>query len=382
MKRQPIFAVLFALSLMLNITLLSQLSFFNSAENNQQIEGAPNAQPFTLVNHIKPELALNSELKHNASRYIEQQTLPTPNKRAALLQQAEQWLQEQNYAELQLFLRDYLQQSPLDMDFLIIEAELNVQTELLSDAIAYFYSLQRLPMNAEQNQLINERISQLTSLTITQLQRAYSWDTLAIFVEPLLQLEPQNRSYILSLAEAYAQQQQFNLMENILASLDYDDPSAMSIRRMANQNQDQQLEQDDGNLEQQSPTLVKTRIKLSQLGDQYVVNAQLSGNAIALLIDTGASITAISRDYFSQLNNRYKINFVGRFSVNTANGKVLAPMYQFSELKLNHAIVNNISVVVLPMPNLNNINGLLGMNFLREFDFKIDQRQSELWLSQ
>jgi clan AA aspartic protease (TIGR02281 family) len=101
---------------------------------------------------------------------------------------------------------------------------------------------------------------------------------------------------------------------------------------------------------------------------------------VALLIDTGASITAVSNTYFQDLSNRFKINFIGRFNVNTAAGKVLAPMYQFAELKLNHAIVYDISIIVLPMRNMDNVNGLLGMNFLREFDFKIDQRQAMLFL--
>jgi clan AA aspartic protease (TIGR02281 family) len=112
------------------------------------------------------------------------------------------------------------------------------------------------------------------------------------------------------------------------------------------------------------------------------VHGQLSGNAVALLIDTGASITAISSDYFHDLSSHFKVNFLGRFNVNTAGGKVLAPMYQFTELKLNHATVKEISIMVLPMRNMDNVNGLLGMNFLREFDFKIDQRQALLFLKQ
>ena len=283
---------------------------------------------------------------------------------------------------MRLLLRDYLQQHPLDMDFLLLEAQLNVKTELLSDAIAHYYSLTKLPMSAAQYQEIHNRISELSGQTISQLQRAYSWDTLAIFVEPLLQLEPQNRSYILALAEAYAQQNQFNLMENILASLDFDDPASERIRQLnlTVSSANEYGGDDSMSADSTAHKAANMSIKLLQIGDQYIVNGLLSGNNVALLIDTGASITALSRQYFNGLSNRHKVNFVGRFSVNTASGPVLAPMYQFSELKLNHAVVENISVVVLPMRNIDNVNGLLGMNFLREFDFKIDQRESQLLL--
>jgi predicted aspartyl protease len=71
---------------------------------------------------------------------------------------------------------------------------------------------------------------------------------------------------------------------------------------------------------------------------------------------------------------------MGRFKVNTANGSLMAPMYQFRELQIGKRKVTNIAVVILPMGGLDNADGLLGMNFLREFDFRIDQRKALLFL--
>ena len=58
----------------------------------------------------------------------------------------------------------------------------------------------------------------------------------------------------------------------------------------------------------------------------------------------------------------------------------MARMYQFRELTINHVTVQNLPVVVLPMQGIKNADGLLGMNFLREFDFKIDQRQAVMFI--
>jgi clan AA aspartic protease (TIGR02281 family) len=370
-------------SLLLNGYFFYQQS---SASGTVQIT-APKSQPFSVKNQapILPtpdtqptSISSSATYKHLVN---EESVTQSPN-RADLLAHASSLLAAEQFTELRLFLRAYLQLHPLDMDFLLLEAQLNVNTELLSDAVAHYYSLTKLPMTAAQAKVISDNISELSNHTITQLQRAYSWDTLAIFVEPLLQLEPQSRIYILALAEAYAQQNQTSLMENILASLDFEDPAAQKIRQLTSVVRANGAEENDEQAagEKLSYTPATSTIELQQIGDQYIVNGQLAGNSVALLIDTGASITALSRQYFDGLSNRYKINFVGRFSVNTASGQVLAPMYQFSELKLNHAVVENISVVVLPMRNIGNVNGLLGMNFLREFDFKIDQRQSRLLL--
>jgi clan AA aspartic protease (TIGR02281 family) len=379
MNRQSSIVLLLTLSVLLNVFLLSQLL----SQTGESKVNVPKAESMSSTQLVLPQTssstALNTQLNPSTSEQSPEQ-LPQL-KRDELLAQGKQWLVAAKYPELELFLRDYLQQHPLDMDFLLLEAELIVHTQLLSDAIAHYYSLKKLPMNTAQEQLVETQINTLSAQTITQLQKAYSWDTLAIFVEPLLQLEPENRDYILALAEAYAQQQQINLMENTLAALAYDDPSAMRLRQLTlmTRTKDKSSDAESPDTPFNGPVSA-TAIQLQQIGDQYVVQGQLSGNNVALLIDTGASITAVSNTYFQDLANRFKINFIGRFNVNTAAGKVLAPMYQFAELKLNHAIVYDISIIVLPMRNIDNVNGLLGMNFLREFDFKIDQRQAMLFL--
>ncbi|MBU3004031.1 retropepsin-like aspartic protease family protein [Paraglaciecola arctica] len=309
----------------------------------------------------------------------------SPAKRLELLAQANLWLKNENFLQLVPFLRDYLKRYPQDMEFLLIEAKVNVETTLLSDAIAHYYDLLRKPMTAAQRHEITDQIQQLTTNTIEQLTRNYSWDILAMFVEPLLQLEPDNRLYILSLAKAYAELYQESLMENALASLDFDDQDAQKIRRIIVAHQASQTENTEinetNNLDSNKlETNLGHPIPLQQFGDQYVVNARLSSNQVALLIDTGASITAISKQYFDNLSNRYKVNYLGRFTIATAAGSIMARIYQFRELTINHATVENLPVVVLPLQSIENADGLLGMNFLREFDFKIDQQQSVMFI--
>ena len=200
-------------------------------------------------------------------------------------------------------------------------------------------------------------------------------------VEPLLQLEPNNRLYILSLAMAYAELFQEGLMENVLASLKFDDPDAQAIRKIIAAQQAIPNEEKIDNLDTGATTANLGRpVPITQFGDQYVVEAKLSSNPVALLIDTGASVTAVSKQYFDNLSNRYKTEYLGRFSIGTAAGSIMASMYQFQELTINHVTVQNLAVVILHMQSIANADGLLGMNFLREFDFKIDQRQSVMFI--
>lgn len=381
-----------SISLSLNFYLLSDLpqqeQLDSSKVKNSNVQQSPISD--ALLNWNVCDLSTNETSQTSQPIYLDNTTNNTPfnpllksqvTNRAVLLTQANLWLKEKNLLTLETFLQGYLKQYPQDMDFLLLEAKLNVETTLLTHAIAHYYDLLRSPMTRAQQSEIELQIEQLSKNTIEHLRRNYSWDILAMFVEPLLQLAPNNRLYILSLAIAYAELDQEGLMENVLASLDFDDPDAQNIRKIILAQQVLPAKEKDVESGKGNETLDLGRpIPLKQFGDQYIVEAKLSGNQVALMIDTGASVTAISKQYFDNLSNKYKVNYMGRFSIGTASGSIMAGMYQFQELTINHVTVQNLPVVILPLQGINNADGLLGMNFLREFDFKIDQRQSIMFI--
>jgi clan AA aspartic protease (TIGR02281 family) len=375
-------------SLALNLYFLSNTpkrNLFTSSENkNSMVQPKTSSEPrlnLTFTDDLTNQSsqtppAIDSDNPNHSPPFKQ-----TESNRAELLAQASSWLTEHKVLKLGAFLQRYLKQYPQDMDFLLLEAKLKVETTLLSDAIAHYYDLLRKPMTSVQHNEIEQQIEQLSKNTIKRLRHNYSWDILAMFVEPLLQLEPNNRLYILSLAMAYAELFQEGLMENVLASLDFNDPDAQRIRNIIVAQQISPVNDESDDLDAvETNTNLGRPIPLKQFGDQYVVAAKLSSNPVALLIDTGASVTAISKQYFDNLSNRYKINYLGRFSIGTAGGSIMAPIYQFQELTINHVTVENLPVVILPMQSIENADGLLGMNFLREFDFKIDQRQSVMFI--
>lgn len=374
--------VLLSVSLALNLYLLSANSptLSHSATHNTH-KAQHNTASESLEKRTLSEPIVTQTRPYSDTAIDKAPLNPGMANRLDLLTQANLWLRDKDFLRLGTFLQDYLKQYPQDMDFLLLEAKVHVETTLLSDAIAHYYDLLRKPMTAAQKHEVENQIQHLSKNTIEQLTRNYSWDILAMFVEPLLQLEPNNRLYILTLAMAYAELAQAGLMENTLASLDFNDPDAQRVRQIIvaqqlTQTDDEASTFDAGNLE----THFGPPIPLKQFGDQYVVDAQLSSNNLTLLIDTGASVTAISKQYFDNLSNRYKINYLGSFNIGTAGGTIMARMYQFRELTINHVTVENLPVMILPMQGIENADGLLGMNFLREFDFKIDQRQAVMFI--
>ena len=74
--------------------------------------------------------------------------------------------------------------------------------------------------------------------------------------------------------------------------------------------------------------------------------------------------------------------FIRVATINTAGGKVRAPIYRFASFQIDGFRVKDIQFVVMPrIHGEKNSVGLLGMNFLSRFDFQIDQQQNLLILS-
>ncbi len=124
-------------------------------------------------------------------------------------------------------------------------------------------------------------------------------------------------------------------------------------------------------------------IALQKLGNQYLVN--LTNNqqqSINLLIDTGASMTAVTRSSFNTLNASGDAVEQERRDFQTANGVVTGTVYTVPELNLGPYLIKNTQIAVIDFGTERDIDGLLGMNILGQFQFQIDQENSRLLLNE
>jgi len=139
----------------------------------------------------------------------------------------------------------------------------------------------------------------------------------------------------------------------------------------------------------ESPTVVyesawegADAIALQKLGNQYAVSLENSRqDSVKLLIDTGASMTAVSTESFNTLNAGGDAVEQDRRVFRTANGLVQATVFVVPELSLGPYRLENTQIAVIEFDNHRGIDGLLGMNILGQFRFQIDQDSSQLLLS-
>lgn len=127
------------------------------------------------------------------------------------------------------------------------------------------------------------------------------------------------------------------------------------------------------------PGTLLADVPLSRSGNQFIVSATLDGRReIRLLIDTGASVTIVAPRVLEGLG--YNLgDQKGRFS--TANGEVDAPLVGVQSLAVGEQLVSPITVgaIALSRP-VEPVDGLLGMDFLKKFEFSLDQRRGVLEL--
>lgn len=122
--------------------------------------------------------------------------------------------------------------------------------------------------------------------------------------------------------------------------------------------------------------------KVAVKGNQVLVPVTLGYGGrevqVSLLLDTGASITTLNRDAVKKL----QLTQPGKAKLIVPGGKTIdADVVQLSYIKVGpHKIPNLHAGIIDHKGKPVEFQGLLGMNFLREVDYKIDfERQVIVW---
>ena len=123
-------------------------------------------------------------------------------------------------------------------------------------------------------------------------------------------------------------------------------------------------------------------VPLIRSGEHFVVEARINGvEPVRLLIDTGASMTVVRNEVLSAAGVVTAVDDPLRY-FNTANGVVAGTVYRLDSLTVGEQQVQNLEIAGMDFPVADEVDGLLGMNYLKHFRFFIDQGKQELRLSE
>lgn len=112
-------------------------------------------------------------------------------------------------------------------------------------------------------------------------------------------------------------------------------------------------------------------IPLISYGNQHLVRATIEGYPARLLLDTGASLSGVSRNYTNQYPSIVKAT--KPIVLNTASGSENSFLFTVDNLSLGELQFNQHILALLPMHNMTDFDGLLGVDILARYDFVIDR---------
>ncbi|MEK7263921.1 MAG: retropepsin-like aspartic protease [Bacteroidota bacterium] len=94
---------------------------------------------------------------------------------------------------------------------------------------------------------------------------------------------------------------------------------------------------------------------------------------IDLILDTGAAFTCLSWFVLESLGYNPAIVRTKQ-EIITANGNIFVPKISVQKIKLGNAETNSIDVICHDIPEFAEIEGLLGLNFLKHFRTTLDYK--------
>lgn len=130
---------------------------------------------------------------------------------------------------------------------------------------------------------------------------------------------------------------------------------------------------------QTNANLSDIRIPLIRSGNSLLLDVSINSSSMRLLLDTGASITALSSDTIRRLG----LKATGRsISLSTANGLIQSKLYSADRLSLGRLRLENLLIAEVDLGRKGQVQGLLGTDVLKQvgkqFSYLIDDQQNAL----
>jgi clan AA aspartic protease (TIGR02281 family) len=273
--------------------------------------------------------------------------------------------------DAQALLNLYLNHEYRDISALLLLAEIYRANDDGMEAIEALFQARSYAYTPESIEQTDKAIRSAVKNYDTQLSARKEYIAQLNLYKRLTELEPEYSLNFIGLAETYLVLGNVVDARKALALTEHDSSVLEQVSDI-----NRRIEADMAADRQYA-----AEVSLQALGNQYLVDAVLNNarNAV-LLLDTGASLSIISTELLRALGIPHRST--GKTAwFSTAGGRIEAPVITLESLALEGVVVENIEVGVIGEFDSSPFDGLLGMNFLRHFEFFIDQAERKLLLT-
>jgi predicted aspartyl protease len=230
-------------------------------------------------------------------------------------------------------------------------------------SIKLLFRLQETHQDADLKSIQNDLNSTIETY-IKKLTETKELPKLISFLKELISKNYNNEKYSIRLAELYFNLDDYEKAEEILDNIEYDSTYSAKAQTIL-----QNINLKEKELEQYTH-----KIPLKKINSHYAINLSINHIPVTLILDTGATYTFIDNEKIPSLVAEREI------LLNTAGGEIIANLCQAEILIIQDIELKDFIVTTAPFKEIN-ADGLLGMNFFEQFNFKIDQSKGVLYLS-
>ncbi len=260
----------------------------------------------------------------------------------------------------------WLGERPEDVDAGSILVKRAIADERFVEAIELLISLKSYQTDIVALDKISQRVQHLARTAISRLNLRGELNRLKTILTRMVEIEPERAAWRYSLAEILQELELYNDAISALTYILYDPDYGDRATTLYNE------------VTRQVNLASYTAVPLQRAGSQLLVSAILNGrHRVTLLLDTGASITAIDINVLRRLGLNPTSNRT--ITLNTAGGPIRSSLINLAGMDIGGQKINGIDIASIPFDE-DKFDGLLGMNFLNKFRFIIDQKQRKLYL--
>ncbi len=276
-------------------------------------------------------------------------------------------LNEEDPEEAQPLLRRFLEEDAYNPRGLFLLSKSYFESGQYMRALETLFNLKSFNQAEVPEEDVNSLIDQIETEYALQLEEGERLSDLLQLYEFLTRQSPEDLALFYKLAGV---QNRLRHYYDALASLNHViyDPTWGKLAQTLVEEIQQSIDLDD-----------EVQVPLQRAGEHFIVTARINGiDGARLMIDTGASLCVLRPQTAQQFG--LPTDSEDYVTLNLVAGVFNAPRIEIGTLSVGDASVRNIQASVIEMPPSVETDGLLGMNFLNNFKFFIDQKREILYL--
>ena len=263
-----------------------------------------------------------------------------------------------------ILINQFLEIQNDNLTALYLKSKIYNQNGKLQDSISILNNLKIYELEPILEKKVFKTLNEYRSNYIKKLQNDQKYNKLILLLQNIIEEDSNAIQHIYLLGKLYFDLDKYSNAKEVLTQIKHEDLYKNRVNDIFTKiNRSEKFSK---------------KIKLQKEGSHFIVTAVLNNKRkVKLLLDTGASYTVINKSIMNTI--KYSI-IKDKIKIETAGGEIITKLTRINTFAVDDAIIDDMPVVISTVET-KRFDGLLGMSYLKKFDFYIDQVNAILYLN-